>query len=63
MLISLKQQVFQSLDNAINEGYEDILTWSPKDIALDLIACDSELENYKIDDLLSYVNDWLLIHK
>jgi ribosome-binding protein aMBF1 (putative translation factor) len=55
--MDLKNRVFESLDNAIVNGYE-LLEWSDQDIADDLHEYDAELENVDSAELLPLVAEW-----
>lgn len=58
----IKQDVFESLDNAIENGYE-LLEWEPEDISKDLHEYDSQFENVSQEILLPIVKEWYETNK
>lgn len=57
---AVQVEVFTALSTAVNENSYSFDDMSPREIAVDLISFDSELENFEPEDLVPYVEAWLL---
>lgn len=53
----MKKQVFESLDNAVENGY-DLKDWSAQDLAEDLSDYDSYFNDKNVDEIKTYVKQW-----
>lgn len=56
MTKSLKELVFEALDNALSNGYTsegDALA-----VAVDLCTYDADLENYQPEQLVQFIQEW-----
>lgn len=54
---NLKKLVFEALDNALGNEY-DLRTDDPMDVAYDLVAYDSGLEDVEPKLLVEHIVDW-----
>lgn len=54
----MKDIVFRALNNAMKNGYHDLLKASPEDIAHDLRDCDVECENLPLPEIINHVVAW-----
>lgn len=54
---SIKLKVFNNLDNALDNGYDQKLD-DPEDVAAEMQDLDPDLENVDIDLLVLYITDW-----
>lgn len=55
----LKKKIFESLDNAVDNGYE-LKEWPAENIALDLAEYDEFFESYTQPELVPHIVEWLL---
>lgn len=53
----MKKQVFESLDNAVENGY-DLKDWSAQDLAEDLSDYDSYFNDKNVDEIKTHVKQW-----
>ncbi len=60
-VIEFEQKVFDSLDNAVNNGY-DLSTFSIEEIANDLKEYDSDMAKIKPEKLIPIIRKWRLKH-
>jgi hypothetical protein len=58
VLTELRQKVFKSLDNALDNGYDQVLEYLPEIIADDLKDYDSSYEEIEPSALISHVQAW-----
>ena len=58
MPLDLKSRVYESLDNALENGYETTLTDSPEHVTDDLSEYDSQFERTAKSRLLPHVQAW-----
>jgi hypothetical protein len=64
--MALREQVYQSLDNAVANGYvenfeqtgKSIYDVDPTVLAADTLDCDADLDDFAIEDLLPHVIAW-----
>lgn len=54
----LEKKVHEALDNAIANGYEDMVNWDDEDIAVDLGTYDADLEGLEVDVLIPHITTW-----
>jgi hypothetical protein len=48
-----------NLESALEGGYTELLTWSPEDIAADLLAYSEDCENSTKEELIPHIQKWL----
>ena len=58
---ALRAIVFESLDNAVENGYL-FEGWTAEEIADDLVTYCSTVSPYTTDDLTPHVNAWLEVN-
>lgn len=58
--MELREQVFSSLDNALENGYDNLLWVPAEEIAADLGDYDADLAHVPAEDLVPLVQDWRL---
>ena len=56
---SLRQKVWQNLNNGLDNGYKELLEMEAEDIVTDLQGFASDMEDYPDDVLLPFVISWL----
>lgn len=56
---SIRQAVYQNLNNGLSNGYKELLEMEAEDIVTDLQAFASDMEDYPDDVLLPFVISWL----
>lgn len=54
-----KSQVYESLDNAMDNGYDELLVLTPEEIAHDIRDNDAQLEDTKAEHLIPHIKAWL----
>lgn len=57
-LVDLKRSMKESLDNALQNGYDELLDQTPEEVLMDLMAFDKTVE--EADPIASYHPDDLL---
>lgn len=56
---ALQQKVDAALDRAVQEnGYTNIVTWDAISLAVDLVDCNEEFNDYVPSSLLQYTRSW-----
>jgi hypothetical protein len=58
MTEDLRTKVFHSLDNALENGYDQVLDYLPEIVANDLEEYDSTYEGLSPADLVPHVDAW-----
>lgn len=53
-----EELLFEHLDNALENDYNDLLDWNPHDVANDITAFDVDFETYEPESLVSYIEEW-----
>lgn len=53
------EMVKADLDSAMENGYDQIISWSAEDIAYDLIAYAEDCWDHTVDELVPHINKWL----
>lgn len=53
------ETVASNLDDALDNGYTEILVWPVKDIALDLIAFADDCVDCTVEELTPHIWNWL----
>jgi hypothetical protein len=64
--MSLRDQVFQSCDRAVENGYvenfeqtgKSIYDVDPRVLAVDTLDCDADFEGLEVEDLLPHIVEW-----
>lgn len=56
---TIKLLVFRALNNAVENGFGEMLAWLPREIADDLCEYDAELESVPPEALEPHVRAWL----
>jgi hypothetical protein len=63
MIDALRELVFSNLNSAKEGGYfecgEYLDKATPEEVADDMVALASDLEDYRAEDIISYVREWL----
>lgn len=54
----LQFQVFNSLDTAVANGYEDVIKWPAEQVAADLQEYDATYQGIEPAKLVPYVREW-----
>ncbi len=54
----MQGEISSSLDNAIENGYDDLLNWTDLEIAEDLGKYDQQCEDFDPQDLVPYIQAW-----
>jgi len=55
----LRVIVFHALENAVDNGYEDVVINDPANsVAADLIYWDADLEDKEIEEVVPFVKEW-----
>jgi hypothetical protein len=57
-MIPAQHQVDRALDAALANGFDDVRTDDPSDVAWDLQRYDSDLESCEVNDLVPLVESW-----
>lgn len=60
MTASLRNRVFESLENALSNGYDDITTVDAAEVASDLAEYDSDMEGEDLAELTAITAEWQL---
>ena len=58
MSANLPQDVFRALDNAIENGYDEVEIWSIDEVVDDLKDYDADLQDVPADQLWPWVAQW-----
>jgi hypothetical protein len=53
----LQKSVSDALDDADTNGYT-FENWTFREVAEDLVTCDSHLENFLVEDIIPCVREW-----
>ncbi len=56
--LEVQEDISESLDSAIDNGYDDLLDWTDLEIAEDLGQYDKQFEDFDPQDLVPYVQAW-----
>ena len=56
-------QIFTSLDNAVANGYLELLTWTPAKVAMDLIMYDADCEGATAVEITPFIQEWQAARK
>jgi hypothetical protein len=54
----MRELVFEALENASDNEYEDFLMSDPMRVAIDLLDYCADLEGKQIEDVLPFVREW-----
>lgn len=54
MKMTLNELVLEAYNNALANGY-DLDVMSPTEVAMDMMDCDSDLEDFDLEDVISAV--------
>jgi hypothetical protein len=58
MVATLEQVVYQSLDNAQDNGYGEFLQGPPAAIADDMLELDTSVQGHTADALIPFIQSW-----
>jgi len=60
---NLKDKVYESLNNAMANGYLELSTWTPAEIAEDLKEYNPDFEDIPEDQIIPHIEAWLKEHE
>lgn len=56
--MSLSDRVFEALNNALENGYDELKSMSPVEVVGDLMEYDTDLEDEEVGSLLLLIREW-----
>jgi hypothetical protein len=57
MPVTVRERVFEALDNAVENGYA-LDEWAASEVADDLLTYCADLEGLDVDDVLPFIIEW-----